>query len=267
MSEHEQYTVTMLGCGKMGGAILKAWLDNNLVSAVTAIDPNPLNISDQRLTHKTEINGPIDTDFLILAVKPQILNDAAQSLKGNISDKTVIASIAAGKTIQNLEKLFPQGQAIIRIMPNTPAAIGEGANVAVANKVTSQDQKDALTRLLKATGTAHWIDDESLMDAVTALSGSGPAYIFYLIEMLAHSGEMLGLDKTMAMQLARQTVIGSAALAREEKDTPAKTLRENVTSPKGTTEAALKVLMDGRAQEIFDEALSAAKKRGEELSG
>ena len=266
MNSQNTYTVTMLGCGKMGSAILTSWLEKDLTSAVTAIDPNTLDFNDPRVTHHTSADIEIHSDILVLAVKPQMLQDAAQALNDNVAEHTVIMSIAAGKSLNSLEALFKPDQPVVRVMPNTPAAIGQGANVAIANNNVTEDQKQAVSDLLAATGTVHWIEDESLMDSVTALSGSGPAYIFYLIEMLAQSGEKLGLDADMAMELARQTVIGSAALAAADENSEASTLRKNVTSPGGTTEAALNVLMDGRAQKIFDEALTAAKKRGEELN-
>ncbi len=253
----------------MGGAMLQSWLDNNILSNVLVIDPTPIAenfAADTRVKYATKISQNIDADVLILAVKPQILKESTEHLKDKLSKNTVILSIAAGKTIAAIAQIFGAQHPIVRAMPNTPAAIGKGASVAVANSLVSEAQKRGVASLLKALGTLEWIEDEPLMNAVTALSGSGPAYIFHLIEILAQSGQSVGLDKDLAMTLARQTVIGSAALAEHDKDTPASTLRENVTSPKGTTEAALKVLMDGRAQEIFNEALNAAKKRGEELN-
>ncbi len=269
MSQQKSYTATLLGCGKMGGAMLRSWLDQDILSDVLVIDPTPLPASiaaDDRVTHATNADQPIKSDLLILAVKPQILEESTEKIQDKVSNNTVILSIAAGKTIAAIEQIFDAQHPVVRAMPNTPAAIGKGASVAIANSLVSEAQKQGVTSLLKALGTLEWIENEPLMNAVTALSGSGPAYIFHLIEILAQSGQSVGLDKDLAMTLARQTVIGSAALAEHDKDTPASTLRENVTSPKGTTEAALKVLMDGRAQEIFNEALNAAKKRGEELN-
>ncbi|MFP4313954.1 MAG: pyrroline-5-carboxylate reductase dimerization domain-containing protein, partial [Alphaproteobacteria bacterium] len=145
-------------------------------------------------------------------------------------------------------------------------AIGKGITVAVPNALTKENDVANAHALLMAGGDVEWLDDEDLMDAVTALSGSGPAYIFHLIEILARTGEKLGLETELAIKLARQTVIGSAALAESEPDIPAAQLRENVTSPGGTTEAALKVLMDGRLENIFEEALKAAHKRGQDLN-
>ena len=151
-------------------------------------------------------------------------------------------------------------------MPNTPAAIGKGMTVAVANSNVSLENSNKAKDLLKTTGKFEWADEEEMMDAVTALSGSGPAYVFHLIEMLAKAGAENGLPENLAMTLARQTVIGAAALAEAEPQTKPETLRENVTSPGGTTEAALRILMDGRAQSLLNETLAAAKHRSEELS-
>ncbi len=266
----ESYTATLLGCGKIGSAMLRSWLDKNLITTVTIIEPSDLQnefSNDHRIKHiKNAKDHLVNTDLLILAVKPQALEESTLNLKGSVSENTVILSIIAGKNIESLERIFGSDAAIIRSMPNTPASIGKGANVAIANKNISENQRNCVSEVLGALGLVQWIEDETLMNAVTALSGSGPAYIFYLIEILAKSGENLGLTPELAMSLARQTVIGSAALAEFEQNTEASQLRKNVTSPRGTTEAALSILMDGRIEEIFNEALLAAKKRGEELN-
>lgn len=263
------YSMTLLGCGKMGGAMLRSWIDQGLLTKVIIIDPSEIPkefTNDPRIKHiRTADNHSIDTDVFTIAVKPQTLEKSVKNIN-EIQKATALLSILAGKSIKSLECIFSSDASIIRAMPNTPASIGKGANVVIANSNVSEHQKDCVSELLNCLGMTEWIEDESLMNAVTALSGSGPAYIFYIIEMLAHSGEKLGLKPKLAMSLARQTVIGSASLAESDKDTPACKLRENVTSPKGTTEAALRILMDGRAQGIFNEALLAARKRGEELN-
>lgn len=270
----DTYNITLIGCGKMGGAMLKGWLDSDISSTYNIVEPygQPDFTKDNvRITYGKTVADVKDSvsnsNICILAVKPQMMMEVCESLKHIISNNCLILSIAAGQTIQNFENYFGADQPIIRVMPNTPASIGQGMSVAVANNNASNDQKDIVTRLLNCSGKTAWVDDESLMNAVTAVSGSGPAYIFHLIEALAKAGEEVGLDADLAMTLARQTVIGSAALARSEANTPASKLRENVTSPNGTTAAALDVLMDGRFQKILDEALTAAKTRGEELSG
>lgn len=263
-------SATILGCGKMGSAMLSLWLEKSVLSHATVIDPSILPepfMKTPKVTHKPTFDGTlIDTDILILAVKPQILGLATEALKDHISEKCLVLSIAAGKSLASIEAIFGSKQPIIRVMPNTPAAIGQGASVAFANPNASDQQKSSANALLESLGTLHWIEDETLMNAVTALSGSGPAYIFYLIETLSKAGEEIGLAPEMASELARQTVIGSAALAKSEESTPASKLRENVTSPGGTTQAALNVLMDGNLQEIYINALKSAQKRGEELN-
>lgn len=264
------YCATLIGCGKMGSAMITSWLENNLVSRVSVVDPSPLpaHLSDDPRVHYHPYyqEDMPSSEILILAVKPQILKEASQKIANNINAETVLLSIAAGQCISTLESIFGSKQPIIRTMPNTPAAIGKGISVSVANKHVTSAQKEIASTLLHASGEHKWIEDENLMDAVTALSGSGPAYIFHFIEALADAGEKLGLDTNLAMSLARQTVIGSAALAEHDDGVSAETLRANVTSPGGTTQAALEVLMDGRFQTILDEALNAAKKRAQELS-
>ncbi len=264
------YDITLIGCGKMGGAMMRSWLANDLVQHIKIIDPTSLNdmlMSDSRISYSPKYDdSKITSDILILAVKPQILKDASGEITNNLSDNTALLSIAAGQSIATLENIFGSDKAIIRTMPNTPASIGKGVSVSIANKNVTDSQKNVAQKLLNASGESLWVDNEALIDSVTALSGSGPAYIFYLIEALAKAGETTGLSSDISMKLARQTIIGSAALAEYEADTSAATLRENVTSPNGTTQAALDVLMDGRFQSILDETLSAAKNRAKELN-
>jgi pyrroline-5-carboxylate reductase len=266
-------TITLVGCGRMGGAMLQGWLASDIDATYNVIEPfgqpeftkdNPrITYGESARAIKKEV---AQSDVCILAVKPQMMMEVCEALNHSISDDCLILSVAAGQTIGNFENYFGDQQPIVRVMPNTPASIGKGMSVAVANGNVSEAQRDIVTQLLTCSGKAEWVEDEELMNAVTAVSGSGPAYIFYLIEALAKAGEEVGLDPEKAMILARQTVIGSAALAESEADTAASTLRENVTSPNGTTAAALNVLMDGRFQEILNEALNAAKTRGEELA-
>lgn len=271
-SLNNQYNITLIGCGKMGGAMLRSWLSNDLVRHVNVVDPHPLTdeFSDEaRISYSPSFSVElINCDIVILAVKPQILESALQGIKNhNNARNTAFLSIAAGQTLNTLESFLGADQAIIRTMPNTPAAIDKGMSVSVANSYVSAQKKQVADNLLNSTGMSLWVEDETLMDAVTALSGSGPAYVFYLIEVMASAGERLGLDKEMSMSLARQTVIGSAALAEAEETLSASTLRKNVTSPGGTTQAALEKLMDGDFQSIFDSALLRAQKRAEELNG
>jgi pyrroline-5-carboxylate reductase len=259
----------LVGCGKMGGAMLARWADLNLCEQIVVVEPNvaaslpaPITV----LKSAQEIPDNFTADIVVFAVKPQ-------SLQALIKDYArfggaLFISIAAGVKISFFEEHLGKNCAIVRAMPNTPAAIGQGATAAIANKNVGAENKSAAEKLLSATGLLCWVDNENLMNAVTALSGSGPAYVFLLIEEMARAGAALGLPADAAAQLARQTVIGSAALAAQEKTTDAATLRQNVTSPGGTTEAALNVLMgDSGLRELMHRALAAAEKRGRELAG
>ena len=269
----DKYTITLVGCGRMGGAMLRGWLASDINAHYYVIEPNGLPETLSNEPHVTHVDSVTEiakdlvaSDVCILAVKPQVMKEICGVLKPLVTPNCLILSIAAGQTIQNFESYFGNEQPIIRVMPNTPAAIGKGMSVAAANPHASVEHQSLTTKLLECSGKLEWVNDESLMDAVTAVSGSGPAYIFYLIEALAEAGENAGLKPGLAMTLARQTVIGSSALAEYDADTPAAKLRENVTSPGGTTQAALNVLMDGRLQRIYNEALLAARNRGKELS-
>jgi pyrroline-5-carboxylate reductase len=263
-------SVTLIGCGKMGSAMLRGWLAAGLTETIYVLEPSglPDEFKDDTRVHLLPSAVSLaKPDIVVLAVKPQIMNEVCQSIKNGITASTLILSIAAGQKIAGFEKQFGTGQPIIRCMPNTPASIGQGITVAVANPRVSVNQRQVAEILLRSIGMVEWIDDERHMDAVTALSGSGPAYVFYLIEILAKAGAASGLEPDFAMRLARQTVIGSAALAAAESDVPAATLRKNVTSPGGTTEAALKTLMDQDAlQNLFGLALKRATDRSVELS-
>ena len=264
MNDLAPKNLVLIGCGKMGAAMLRAWQNSDLHLQSTVIDPYADNADYKQISDaKNEISS---ADIIILAIKPQIMGEICKDLAPHLSENTVLLSIAAGTEVGSLQKPFSQLQPIIRAMPNTPAAIGKGITVAVANEHVSDNQKALAEALLRCTGQFEWIADEGLMNAVTALSGSGPAYIFYLIETLAKTGEEIGLPPALAETLARQTVIGSAALAEAEAATDASSLRESVTSPSGTTEAALEVLMDGALEEVYRKALKAAVKRGKTLN-
>lgn len=255
----------------MGSAMLRSWIKEGVANDIYVIEPHELheNFDGIKLfkSAKALSEDSPSIDIFIMAVKPQIMSAACQSIKPLVNPDTLILSIAAGQTITSFEERFGAEQAIVRAMPNTPAAIGKGISVAVANIHVQDGQRHQADTLLKTTGKVEWLENESLLNAVTAVSGSGPAYVFYLIETLAKAGESAGLSSDLAMSLARQTVIGSAALAEDEKNLTAETLRQNVTSPGGTTEAALKILMkeDG-LQELMNEAVQSAVERGKELA-
>ncbi|HEY8189696.1 MAG TPA: pyrroline-5-carboxylate reductase, partial [Micavibrio sp.] len=269
--------LALIGCGKMGSAILRGWLAAGERSKVLVLDPAGLPpeltpLVDGKVAYFKSTSEFVKAataekpDVFLLAVKPQVMEAACRSIAPAVSREALILSIAAGQAIASFEKRFALTQSIVRAMPNTPAAIGKGITIAVAGRHVSAAQKQIAAGILQTTGVLEWIDDEGLLDAVTALSGSGPAYVFLLIDTLASAGMKAGLPTDLAGKLARQTVIGAAALAESEPDTDAAQLRKNVTSPGGTTEAALKVLMNGELQEIFDAALTAATARGRELN-
>lgn len=250
----------------MGSALLRGWLAAKISYDITIIEPAGLPAEFQGTPVHLATAPPAHTDIVILAVKPQKMGEACKTL--SLKPDTLVLSIAAGQSIDGFEDYFGAGQPIIRAMPNTPAAIGKGVTVAIANANVSPAQKQAAQIVLQATGIVEWINDEAQMDAVTALSGSGPAYVFLLIEAMAAAGENAGLEHDFAMALARQTVIGAAALAEVDAASPASILRHNVTSPGGTTEAALNVLMqDDALIKLMTAAIKAAMEQSKALSG
>ena len=262
-------TILLAGAGKMGGAMLSGWLARGLdAKRVAVIEPNPSGEINALVTKGVRLNptpkeiGTVAT--LVIALKPQTFRDAGATLRSFTGSSTLVVSIMAGTTIASIEAAC--GGSVVRAMPNTPAAIGRGITVAVAAKNVSTEQRAVADALLRATGSVEWVDDESLMDAVTAVSGSGPAYIFLLAEELARAGVAAGLPQELATKLARETVAGSGELLHRS-DAPSATLRQNVTSPGGTTAAALEVLMgpDGM-QSLLTRAVAAATKRSKELA-
>lgn len=267
------YKIGLAGCGKMGSAMVKAWLSSGVAGHVYILDPNGLPpewLGHDKITYCGSepifLGHAADMDILVIAVKPQVMDAFCAAIKTHLPPKLPLLSIAAGQTIVSFQDRFGSAQPIIRAMPNTPAAIGKGMSVACASAYADDAHKQAAHDLLVTLGLVEWLNDESRLDAVTAVSGNGPAYVFYLIEALAQAGIENGLFPDLAMKLARQTVIGAAALAESEDTISASTLRENVTSPNGTTAAALSVLMDGRLQSLMDEAVAKATARSRELS-
>lgn len=252
----------------MGQALLARWQELKLFQDIYVIEPAAIAADVPHVQQLGDLPSRFQPDVIIFAVKPQILPDVIGKYKHYTDNGAMVLSIAAGKPIRFFTDALGDDAAIVRAMPNTPAAIGYGMTVAATNDAVTEAQKEYAEKLLSAVGKFLWAEDEQLLDPVTAVSGSGPAYIFLLIEAMAAAGAKLGLPEDMAMTLARQTVIGAAALADAAEDTPAATLRENVTSPGGTTAAALAILMrdENGMQKLFDEALAAATKRAEELS-
>jgi len=263
--------IALIGAGKMGGALLEGWLRLGLDPRKLAVlEPEPLPHIAALVSRGVRLNPGAETlrqaDVIVIAIKPQAAGEALSELAPNISSSALIVSIMAGRTLRFLSATFPKTKAMVRAMPNTPAAIGRGITVAVAAKA-DQRQRQVAHRLLGATGAVEWVEDESLMDAVTALSGSGPAYIFLLAEALAQAGAAAGLPANLAEKLARETVAGSGELLHQSRQDAA-TLRQNVTSPGGTTAAALAVLMRPNGLiRLMSEAIAAATARSRELAG
>jgi pyrroline-5-carboxylate reductase len=267
-------SLALVGAGRMGTAMLQGWLAMGLpADAVSIFEPAPSPdlmalCSDKGLRLNPSLQQTSAPDVLVLAIKPQMLDAAAPGLAPLAGKGTLVLSILAGKRIADLAARFPQAAAIVRAMPNTPAAIGRGISGVAANAAVTERQRGFTTALLGAVGQVEWLADERLIDAVTAVSGSGPAYVFLLAESLAKAGEAAGLPADLALRLARATVEGSGELMRLSPGTPPSTLRENVTSPGGTTAAALAVLMGAEGLDpLMRDAVAAALRRAGELSG
>ncbi|MCW1950721.1 MAG: pyrroline-5-carboxylate reductase [Octadecabacter sp.] len=258
--------MVLLGCGKMGSAMLAGWLANGLpASSVWVLDPYPSDWLKSTGVHINE-GVPEAPAIALIAVKPQMMGEALPSMKALGNRDTVFLSVAAGTSIATFADALGAQSPIIRAMPNTPAAIGRGITAIVGNAHTSDTQLDLAEALLSAVGQVVRLDDEDQMDAVTAVSGSGPAYVFHLVETLAAAGQAEGLPADLAMQLAKATVGGAGQLAEDAAEDPSQ-LRINVTSPNGTTQAALEVLMDAETgfPNLLRHAVKAAADRSREL--
>ncbi|MGI2031603.1 pyrroline-5-carboxylate reductase [Rhizobium panacihumi] len=262
--------IVLVGAGNMGGAMLSGWLDSGRDgSSTTVLDPSPSDAIKAKLAEKGASSYPSAPEgmiagILFLAVKPQMMDSVLPSVARLVGPNTVVVSVAAGTTLAALSKHLGDA-AMVRAMPNTPAMIGRGITGAYGNDRVTDDQRRQVTELLAVSGPVEWVSSEADIDAVTAVSGSGPAYVFYLVECMAEAGRKLGLPADLAMRLARETVSGAGELMRRSSDDAAQ-LRKNVTSPGGTTAAALSVLMAQEGmQPLFDDALAAARKRAQEL--
>jgi pyrroline-5-carboxylate reductase len=264
--------LVLVGAGKMGGAMAQGWLDAGLsASSLTILEPNPSSeitslAADRGIMVNPRVAGP--PEMLVLAVKPQSLDQVAPQIAALAGERTLLLSIIAGKTVANLLARLPHARAAVRAMPNTPAAIGRGVTAAFANPDVNAEQRGWCERMLGAVGAFFWLDNEGAIDAVTAISGSGPAYVFALTEALAAAAKKLGLPAELSMSLARGTVEGAAELMRRESATSPETLRRNVTSPAGTTAAALAVLQSpGGLEDLMIRAAEAAHARAVEMAG
>jgi pyrroline-5-carboxylate reductase len=263
----------LAGAGNMGYALLSGWLKGGLDPArVIVQEPAPQpHVKSELDTRNIRVEARIATlpqppAVMLVAVKPQAMDEVLPQLAKLVGSDTLVVSIAAGRRMEGLAAHLPQGTAVVRVMPNTPASVGRGISVAVANAHVAPLQRETCDRLLRAVGEVAWIDDEGLMDAVTAVSGSGPAYVFHLAECLAEAGIAAGLEPQLAAQLARWTVAGAGELLHRS-DLDSATLRRNVTSPGGTTAAALEVLMaEGGLAELMRKAVAAAAQRSRELA-
>lgn len=273
MSLSRVSSLVLVGAGKMGGAMLIRWLELGLKgAAVTLVDPMLApEMADLAAKHGMRVltdaaDIPSGPDVLVIAVKPQTMDKVLPKLAPKITADSVVISIAAGKRIATFEAAFGAA-AIVRVMPNTPAMVGAGMSVGVANSHVSPAQRALVGELMDAVGKTAFVDDENQIDAVTGLSGSGPAYIFLMVEALTAAGRAAGLPDDLAGMLARQTVVGGGALLAASPDDAA-TLRKNVTSPAGTTAAALAVLMaDDGLEPLMVKAVAAATNRSRELAG
>lgn len=263
-------TLVLVGAGKMGGALLEGWLSRGLPPKnIVVLEPTPSKAIKTLARRGIRINPKNrsgEVAAIVIAVKPQTALEALPALAALLDSRTVVVSIMAGRTLAFLENALPKA-AVVRAMPNTPAAIGRGITVAVGNARVTAASRRLAHELLTATGSVEWVKDEALMDAVTAVSGSGPAYVFLLAEAMARAGVAAGLPAALAEKLARETVAGSGELLHRSP-LPAAILRQNVTSPGGTTAAALDVLMgSGGLEPLMTRAVAAATRRGKELAG
>jgi pyrroline-5-carboxylate reductase len=273
MSDWPQ-SLALVGAGKMGEAMLRGWLAAGLEpTRVAILEPAPSpSIRELAARLAMPLNATRGAlrppEVLFLAIKPQTLEAAASEIALLAGADTLVVSILAGKRIADLQARLPNARALVRVMSNTPAAVGRGASAGFASPATSAEQRQWARNLMRAVGAFDWLAEEALIDAVTAISGSGPAYVFALVEAMAEAGEKIGLSSELAMKLARATVEGAGELLHREAGVPAARLRENVTSPGGTTAAALAVLRapDGLPA-LMTRAAAAAKRRAEELAG
>jgi pyrroline-5-carboxylate reductase len=266
-------SLVLAGAGNMGAALLAGWLNGGLEPHRVLIqDPSPPPPTQTLLDRyglqasASLLTLPAPPAVIVVAIKPQIMDQVFPALARHAGAETVVLSIAAGRTLAGFERHLEPTAAVVRAMPNTPAAIARGITVAVPNAHVTPAQRQLCDALLRAVGEVEWVADEGLLDPVTAVSGSGPAYVFYLAECLAAAGVKAGLAPDLAIKLARHTVAGAGELLHRSGAAPG-ALREGVTSPNGTTFAALQVLMgaDGLAQ-LLDEAVEAATRRSRELA-
>ena len=270
----QEAPLLLVGCGRMGGALLNGWLDSGYgAGAVVVVEPDDAAFARaevpegvRRCASPHELSGAFAPRAVVVAVKPQTMDETIPSYRRFAEAGAVFLSVAAGKTIDYFEDALGRRTAVVRAMPNTPAAIGRGITAAIGNAFVLGEQRELCDSLLAAVGTVVWLHDEAQMDAVTAVSGSGPAYVFHLVEALAEAGAKAGLPADLALELSRATVSGAGELLRRSQESAAQ-LRQNVTSPGGTTAAALAILMGaGGMADLLARAVAAAAERSRQLS-
>ncbi|PCI62450.1 MAG: pyrroline-5-carboxylate reductase [Kordiimonadales bacterium] len=276
---HDQFSLAsplvLVGCGHMGRALAEGWLKAGLLpAALVVVDPAVSFGSLSGVPAENFYGAPkglpnkLKARVVVLAVKPQIIAGVLTGLKAIVQTGTLVVSVAGGITLETLVEGFGEEPDYVRAMPNTPAAVGAGITGLVAHRGIHDGNKTLASDLFAAVGSAVWVPAENHMNTVTAVSGSGPAYVFHLVECMAAAGVREGLTEETASALARQTIIGAAKLLEADVETSASTFRERVTSPAGTTAAALEVLMqENGLQVLMRHAIRAARKRGEELAG
>jgi len=268
----ENIRITFIGCGNMGRSLIGGLINDGYpVNCISGVD---INDAPRSLTHNHFGIEVLDNaapalrgaHVVVLAVKPQAMKDTVVPLREIFSkEKPLLISIAAGIRLNDLARWAGDGLPIVRAMPNTPALVGTGASALCANSNVNDTQHDIAESIMRSTGIVTWVEDESLIDVVTALSGSGPAYYFYIMEIMEKAGIELGLTKEQARLLTLQTALGAAKMAMESEDDP-EVLRKQVTSPGGTTEQAIKVMQEGKLNELFSKAIRAAFERSQELA-
>lgn len=272
MADDYPRSLVLMGAGKMGGAMLEGWLAGGIEPGLlNVVDPKPSSeLSALAARHGFGLNPaypPAEPEVLVLAIKPQMLDQAAETVAALAGPTTLVISVLAGKTIADLAARAPRASAFVRAMPNLPASVLRGVTGVAASESVDARQRGLTDALLSGIGAVEWVPDESYIDAVTAVSGSGPAYVFHMVECLAEAGVAAGLPADVAMRLARGTIVGAGELLHRSPLDPA-TLRQNVTSPGGTTAAALEILMaDNGLKPLMKRAVEAARRRAGELSG
>jgi len=267
--------LVLVGCGHMGQALAEGWLKAGLVpDSLIVVDPAAkpgllAGVPDENiLASAAMLKGKPQAHALVLAVKPQMADSVLAALKPSVGADTLVISIAAGVTLDQIKRGLDGAGTAVRAMPNTPAAVGAGISALAAEMGTTAGQKALASTLLGAVGSTVWLEDENQMNAVTAVSGSGPAYVFHLVECMAAAGAKQGLPSDVAEVLSRQTLIGAARLLEAKTSDSALDLRRQVASPGGTTAAALEVLMaEGGLSDLMAKAIRAARKRGDDLAG